>query len=261
MSTFTLSNDIAEEAFTGEFPQVIRRDVPHVKSEKPRVVAWVGSKIAHAVRAAALAAGAEASIGEQVQAEVEFRLKHERPLFIHIEQLQDLVEETLMELGHGKVALTYAKYRARRSALREIKLEPPAADETQLELASREQLVDIRARLSYARIGLHLTLSEEDLIARMLRSVSMNLSADEQRETIILNAKNLLDVDADSRFFAGRILLSYIYEETLPWKIADGIGAGAIALGGDVTSKADVDASVQLAIEKFGKLDIVVNNA
>jgi len=30
-------------------------------------------------------------------------------------------------------------------------------------------------------------------------------------------------VDADSRFLAGRILLTYIYEETLPWKIADGI--------------------------------------
>ncbi|MEA3148279.1 MAG: ribonucleoside-diphosphate reductase alpha chain, partial [Verrucomicrobiota bacterium] len=27
----------------------------------------------------------------------------------------------------------------------------------------------------------------------------------------------------DSRFFAGRILLTYVYEETLPWKIVDGI--------------------------------------
>ena len=44
-------------------------------------------------------------------------------------------------------------------------------------------------------------------------------------------------------------------------KVADEIGAGAIALGGDVTKKADVDASVKLAVEKFGKLDIVVNNA
>nr|QIQ10868.1 hypothetical protein OJOKFFHK_00011 [uncultured bacterium] len=49
------------------------------------------------------------------------------------------------------------------------------------------------------------------------------MTLSEQRETIILNAKNLLDVDADSRFFAGRILLTYIYEETLPWKISDGI--------------------------------------
>jgi 3-oxoacyl-[acyl-carrier protein] reductase len=44
-------------------------------------------------------------------------------------------------------------------------------------------------------------------------------------------------------------------------KVADGIGAGAIALGGDVTSKADVDAAVKLAVDSFGKLDVVVNNA
>ncbi len=56
-----------------------------------------------------------------------------------------------------------------------------------------------------------------------MRSVSLSLTPQEQRETIILNAKNLLDVDADSRFLAGRILLTYIYEETLPWKITDGI--------------------------------------
>ncbi|MFQ3671385.1 MAG: ribonucleoside-diphosphate reductase subunit alpha, partial [Verrucomicrobiia bacterium] len=93
----------------------------------------------------------------------------------------------------------------------------------QLELATKEQLADIRARISFAKIGLHLTLTETELISRLLRSASMSLSAEEQRDTVILNAKNLLDVDADSRFFAGRILLTYIYEETLDWRIADGI--------------------------------------
>ena len=80
-----------------------------------------------------------------------------------------------------------------------------------------------RLRISFARIGLNLTLSDKELIVRLIRSVSSSLTSQEQRETIILNAKNLLDVDADSRFFAGRILLTYIYEETLPWKITDGI--------------------------------------
>lgn len=55
-----------------------------------------------------------------------------------------------------------------------------------------------------------------------MRSVSLNLTAEDRRETIILNAKSLLDVDADARFFAARILLSYICEETLSWKVADG---------------------------------------
>ena len=223
MSPTTLSRTVVPEA-EGELPNVIRRDIAGAKSEKPRVVTWIGHKIANAVRAAAVASGADPSIGEQVQAEIEFRLKRERPLFIHVEQLQDLVEETLMEIGHGKTALAYAKYRARRAERREIEAGTFSEAPEQLELASREQLADIRARISFAGIGLRLTLSIDDLLARLLRSISMNLTPEEQRETIILNAKNLLDVDADSRFFAGRILLTYIYEETLPWKIADGIG-------------------------------------
>ncbi|MDB5657052.1 MAG: short-chain dehydrogenase/reductase [Tardiphaga sp.] len=44
-------------------------------------------------------------------------------------------------------------------------------------------------------------------------------------------------------------------------KIADEIGDGAIALGGDVTNKADVEAAVKLAVDRFGSLDVVVNNA
>jgi hypothetical protein len=68
---------------------------------------------------------------------------------------------------------------------------------------------ELRLRVSFAKIGLNLTLTEREIMMRLLRSVSASLSYSEQRETIILNAKSLLDVDADSRFFAGRILLTY----------------------------------------------------
>jgi len=44
-------------------------------------------------------------------------------------------------------------------------------------------------------------------------------------------------------------------------KVADEIGASAVAHGGSVAKKADVDAAVKLAVDKFGKLDVVVNNA
>lgn len=44
-------------------------------------------------------------------------------------------------------------------------------------------------------------------------------------------------------------------------KVADEIGASAIAHGGSVANKADVDAAVKIAVDKFGKLDVVVNNA
>jgi ribonucleoside-diphosphate reductase alpha chain len=219
---FILRNDLPASG-TAEFPQVIRRDLPGDASGKPRVVPWLGHKIAKAVAAACFVEGEDEQIGGQVQAEIESRIRRERPSFIHIEELQDLVEETLIALGHAKVALAYGKYRARRAAERALGAVPtPDDSRQQLELATHEQLADIRARISFARIGLRPTLSDDDLVARLLRSTSISLTPEERRDTIVLNARSLLDVDAEARFLAARILLSYIYEETLPWKVADG---------------------------------------
>ncbi len=220
-ANFTLTNE-PEHAEAGEFPQVIRRDQPTDASGKPRVVPWLGHKIARAVAAACFAEGQEESIGRQVQAEIEFRMRKERPSFIHIEQLQDLVEETLIDIGHPRVALVYGKYRARRAAERAMGGVISDDSDSQMELATRDQLIDIRSRISFAKIGLNLSLSDDDVLARLLRSTSISLSPTERRDTIVLNAKSLLDLDADARFFSARILLSYIYEETLPWKVADG---------------------------------------
>ncbi|MDR0533321.1 MAG: ribonucleoside-diphosphate reductase subunit alpha [Verrucomicrobiales bacterium] len=224
MTTSSLEQEIEALGVT-EFPKVIRRDLPQAQATpgKPRVVPWIGHKIEKAVDMACVAVNHE-PVGKQIQAELEFRMKKDRPLFVHIEQLQDMVETLLIELGYGHVALAYGKYRARRAALREVEGGVISASNEQLELAPSELHEDLKARLSFAKINLHLTLSENDLITRLLRSVSMSLTPQEQRETIVLNAKNLLDVDADCRFLAGRILLTYIYEETLPWKIKDGIG-------------------------------------
>jgi len=201
-----------------DFPNIIRRDLPHTKSSKPRLVSWNGNKIEKAVNAACVEIGLE-PIGKLIQEEIENQIKNEYAKFIHIEQLQDMVEKFLIDLNHGKVAVAYGKHRARRQALREL-------ETNQISSPIKE---DLRLRISYAKIGLNLTLNEEELAARLTRSISGTLSAQELQETIILNAKNLLDVDADSRFFAARILLTYIYEETLPWKISDGIDQLKIA--------------------------------
>jgi ribonucleoside-diphosphate reductase alpha chain len=208
-------------AISAEFPRVIRRDPPRSSLHKPRVVPWLGHKIEKAVDAACSSAD-HIAVGQQIRAEVEIRIKREHPLFVHIEEVQDLVENTLIDLGHGRVALAYGKYRARRAALRELEATTAGSGE-QLELSTPSVQAGLRTRLSFARIGLDLTLSEDELMARLLRGVSMSLTPREQREAIVLNAKNLLDVDADCRFLAGRILLTYIYEETLPWTIEDGI--------------------------------------
>jgi ribonucleoside-diphosphate reductase alpha chain len=217
--------NVATLEVSHEFPQVIRRETS-LNPGKPRIVPWLGHKIERAVGAACVATGFDETIGREVRAAIEGSLRRERPLFVHIEELQDRVEQTLLELGQGRVALAYAKHRARRAALREAeaRAEGPLSD-AQLELGSVDQHQDLQARVMFARLNLELTLSEQELSGRLLRGVSVELSPEERRDTIVLNAKSLLDVDADARFFAARILLTYIYEETLPWRVADGLGA------------------------------------
>ncbi len=205
-----------------QFPKIIRRDLPSTKSNKPRLVPWNGCKIEIAVNAACAEIGHE-PVGKIIQNAIEARMKNERPQFIHIEELQDMVENYLIDLNYGRVGLAYGKHRARRAAFRELEAQAPFEKGDLLEHIAPEILEDLRLRISFARIGLNLVLSDKELIVRLARSVSSSLTSHELKETIILNAKSLLDVDADSRYFAGRILLTYIYEETLPWKISDGI--------------------------------------
>jgi 3-oxoacyl-[acyl-carrier protein] reductase len=44
-------------------------------------------------------------------------------------------------------------------------------------------------------------------------------------------------------------------------EVAESLGANAIAVTCDVTKRADIDALVKTTVERFGQLDIVVNNA
>ncbi|WP_315836045.1 glucose 1-dehydrogenase [Bradyrhizobium prioriisuperbiae] len=71
--------------------------------------------------------------------------------------------------------------------------------------------------------------------------------------------------------FGAEIVLSYVREGASvvildlngegAAKIAAEAGKTAIAVAGDVTKKADIEKAVKAAVDNFGKLDIVVNNA
>src|SRR5690606_30089451 len=80
-------------------------------------------------------------------------------------------------------------------------------------------------RIEFARIGLDLCLTSEEIEAELLRSVFDEISRKDLDATIILNSKTLIEKDADFARFAGRIQLTYIYEEVLDWDIVrDGVG-------------------------------------
>jgi ribonucleoside-diphosphate reductase alpha chain len=73
--------------------------------------------------------------------------------------------------------------------------------------------------------GLDLCLTSEEIEQELRRAVYDQISQKDLDSTIILNSKTLIEKDADFAKFAGRIQLTYIYEEVLGWDILrDGIG-------------------------------------
>jgi ribonucleoside-diphosphate reductase alpha chain len=199
------------------------------------VVAWLPHKIEVAVRSAFLSQGMDSSPAKEVSEALTDRLAHSGQEFIRIEELQDCVQEELMRQDHFKVAEAYILYRAHRAAERAVDEE-----EQTLELESTQESMivvnradgssdlwdglDLRKRIDFATTGLELCLNAEEIEQELRRAFFNEMSENDLKKTVILNAKSLIEKDGDFAKFAGRILLTYIYEEVLDWDIVrDGV--------------------------------------
>lgn len=139
---------------------------------------------------------------------------------VHIEEIQDIIQDALIELGYIATATRYAGYRADRAKLREIR-----EGEERLAMILPELVTpNLLARIDFASMDLDLSVSKEELARKLITSMSIGLTEEEKMNTVLMNARSLIEIDPDFRFFAARILLTYIYEEVLPWKVEDGIG-------------------------------------
>lgn len=199
------------------------------------VVPWNENKIEIAVRKAFLSLHLDSESSIHVTEAVTDRVRNLNEEFIHIEAVQDMVQEELMRAGHFKVAESYILYRAYRTdrRAREEAEQRDSAEESQegwLTIRSEDgehflwDGLDLRARVEFASIGLDLCLSKDEIENELRRSLFNAMTRSDLRKTVILNAKALIENDADFARFAGRILLSYIYEEVLDWDISrDGI--------------------------------------
>ncbi|MBL9154010.1 MAG: ribonucleoside-diphosphate reductase subunit alpha [Verrucomicrobiales bacterium] len=200
------------------------------------VVAWNPNKIEVAVRSAFLSQGLDSSPAADVSRALTDRIAKGGQEYIHIEDLQDRVQEELMKQGHYKVAEAYILYRAHRAHDRLLeKRHADKAEDTAQESMILVKLedgnsylwdgLDLRRRIEFASIGLDLCLSSDQIEQELRRSFHSEMALDDIRKTVILNAKALIERDADFAKFAGRVLLTYIYEEVLGWDIVrDGIG-------------------------------------
>ncbi|MBT6462088.1 MAG: ribonucleoside-diphosphate reductase subunit alpha [Opitutae bacterium] len=202
-----------------------------------KVVPWNESKIEIAIRKAFLSLELDSGPAVQLAREVSDRVQKQRQELANIEGVQDIVQEVLMGGGYYKVAEAYILYRARRAHDREATVQTGIAQEDE----NQESMVvvvkpnndtyfwdglDLRKRIEFGMIGLDLCLTSEEIEKELRRSVFAEMQEEDLKKTIILNAKALLEKDADFSKFAGRILLSYLYEEALDWNIVqDGVEA------------------------------------
>ena len=199
-----------------------------------QVVPWDRNKVEIAVRKAFLSLEQESEPAVDVAYAVEERVRSLGQGFIQIESLQDLVQEELMRGGYFKAAEAYILYRAHRTSLREeadAEVLPEDINQDSMIVLKRADGTsefwdgtELRKRIEFARLGLDLILTPEEIEAELRRAVFAEMTEDDLRKTIILNAKALIERDADFALFAARILLTYTYEEVLGWRMdKDGI--------------------------------------
>ena len=193
-----------------------------------QVVPWNSAKIEVAVRKAFLSLRLDSEPAVEVANNVTQRAISTGQAFINIEDVQDIVQEELMRKGYFKVAESYILYRARRRIEREVGgVQDEVKQDSMIVVKKKDGSsffwdgIDLKKRISFASIGLNLCLNAEEIEEALRRSVFSEISEDDLKKTIILNSKVLIEKDGDFAKFSARILLSYMYEESLGWSIAE----------------------------------------
>jgi ribonucleoside-diphosphate reductase, alpha subunit len=203
-------------------PRVIRRN--------GMMVTWDSTRIEVAARLAFISCGLDSSPGEDVARAVTEQIRSRGYGRVDIEQVQDCVQEELMRGGHYRAAEQFILYRAARRSEREAQREAQAAQDTQpgfLMITEDDSTSafynpeDLDARIRFALTDLDLQVSPDDLRGHLLRSTVDGITRSDLRDTIILNARTLIETDAGFSKFVGRLLLTYLYEEVLDWSIVE----------------------------------------
>ena len=122
------------------------------------------------------------------------------------------------------VAERYIVYRAERALLRAREDAPAAAagrdPVSRRDGASPWDGADLRERIEFASHRARpLPRRRADRARAAALDPSRRSPRDDLQRPVVLNAKALIERDADFAKFAGRILLTYIYEEVLGWNI------------------------------------------
>jgi ribonucleoside-diphosphate reductase alpha chain len=237
LSTLVEAALIADGSYEVAKALVLRRALPtgsaHADVKLIRrsgeVEQWSTGKVEAAIRKAFLSLGLDSEPAVALAARVSERAHALGSAYVAIETVQDIVQEELVLAGHMRVAEAYIVYRAERALLRAQEPAPERPPAIPVLDRGRETAwtgEDLRARIAFAAIGLDMPLDAAALERELRRAIRPGIPREDLRRLVILNAKALVERDSDFSRFAGRILLSYVYEETLAWDVVrDGVGA------------------------------------
>jgi ribonucleoside-diphosphate reductase alpha chain len=190
------------------------------------VVSWSTVKIEAAIRKAFLSLEDDPAPTVGLAERVAQRAGSLGSAYVAIETVQDLVAEELVLAGHMRVAERYIVYRAERAMLRaQQRVGAPATEVPAIPVIeadgseARWDGSDLRARIVFASIGLDLALDLHEIESELRRSIRPGVTRADLQHLIVLNARSLVERDSDYSPFAGRILLTFVYEETLGWNV------------------------------------------
>lgn len=201
----------------------------HVIRRNGKITPFDPSKIAIAMTKAFLAVeGGQAAASTRIHETVEHltslvnnTFKRRMPVggMIHIEDIQDQVELTLMREGLQKVAREYVLYREDRKRLRETE---SAASNTHLEL---KITLANGTQVPLSHIGLDKTIRDackdlaeinpELIIDETLRNLFDGVSLEDAHKAAIMSARTLIEKEPNYSFACARLLLIDLYQEAL----------------------------------------------
>ncbi len=195
-----------------------------------QVVPWNESKIERAVARAFLSIEQDPSPAAKIAETVTKNIIESELSFVHIEDVQNAVQEELMREGFFKVAEAYILYRAQRARLRADILDE--ASEFTDESNYQESIIlikekdgqsflwdgsDLQARIVFAHRDLESHLTNDEIINALRSGIENEIDYCILQEKVIENARGLIEKDPGFAIFAARIQLSYLYEEVLDW--------------------------------------------
>ncbi|MDR3144185.1 MAG: ribonucleoside-diphosphate reductase subunit alpha [Puniceicoccales bacterium] len=223
---------VARCKFDSEYYQQLKGDRKlNLIRRDGSVVPWNTEKIRHAVEMAFVAQHQNPERVDKISRAVTQSILDEGLSFIHIENVQDRVQEELMRQGEYKVAEAYILYRAERAKLRGTS---DAEGEKQAAMAEESILLirdangtsffwdgsELRRRIEFANDGLDSHLTFDEIFLSLKEGITSEIDAVELKNRIVKNARRLIEKDPVLAVFAARIQLLYLYEEIFHWDCA-----------------------------------------